>query len=199
MKKFILPALLSIILLTSCSQALYKNKYDWVKVERQPTTLVKDMLRKSTEVVQTVRSIDKPAHSFSGSTDSASSQIYSTANDATTQEVIVTPLKSDENSLNDYERAITTSSESGANLHVTAHRVRVETQTSGKSHWPGTLPWTVGFVLVFVQLYAMLGPASILVVVLTAIGIGILALLVLGLLIWLAFWLLLELIIACIG
>lgn len=32
MKKVILPALLSVVLLTSCSQALYKNKYDWVKV-----------------------------------------------------------------------------------------------------------------------------------------------------------------------
>lgn len=33
MKKFIVPALISVVvLLTSCSKALYKDKYDWVKV-----------------------------------------------------------------------------------------------------------------------------------------------------------------------
>ena len=40
MKKLIIPVLISIIALTSCSKALYKNKYDWVKVDRQPATVV---------------------------------------------------------------------------------------------------------------------------------------------------------------
>ncbi len=39
MKKFILPALLSIVLLSSCSPALYKNSYDWVKVNRTESTI----------------------------------------------------------------------------------------------------------------------------------------------------------------
>ena len=34
MKKFILPFLSAVVLLSSCSQALYKNKYDWVKADR---------------------------------------------------------------------------------------------------------------------------------------------------------------------
>lgn len=41
MKKIILPALISVVLLSSCSQALYKNSYDWVKVNRTETTIEK--------------------------------------------------------------------------------------------------------------------------------------------------------------
>ena len=44
MKKRILPALLSIVLLSSCSQALYKNSYDWVKVGRVPDHPLVDSL-----------------------------------------------------------------------------------------------------------------------------------------------------------
>lgn len=36
MKKFILPVLIGLLLLTSCSQALYKHKYDWVKMTPSP-------------------------------------------------------------------------------------------------------------------------------------------------------------------
>ena len=38
MKKLIIPFLSAVILLSSCSQALYKNKYNWVKAEPRPAT-----------------------------------------------------------------------------------------------------------------------------------------------------------------
>lgn len=46
MKKLIIPAMLSIVLLTSCSQALYKSKYDWVKVDPASSCTLRDSLHK---------------------------------------------------------------------------------------------------------------------------------------------------------
>lgn len=40
MKKFIVPILASVLLLTSCSDALYKHNYDWIKVKSGPYQVI---------------------------------------------------------------------------------------------------------------------------------------------------------------
>lgn len=73
--KFLLPALISIVFLTSCSQALYKNKYDWVKVDRQPATTIarsetKPELPVSEAQAATSTAMDSPCQSDSCATES---------------------------------------------------------------------------------------------------------------------------------
>lgn len=40
MQKLFFPLILGLLFLSSCSQALYKHKYDWVKVDRSPAPVV---------------------------------------------------------------------------------------------------------------------------------------------------------------
>lgn len=49
MKKLILPILVAVIALSSCSQALYRNSYDWIKVDRITAPLVRDSVTTNIE------------------------------------------------------------------------------------------------------------------------------------------------------
>lgn len=51
MKKVFLPALLILLLFSSCSQALYKNKYDWIKVNQAPATSRVDSIQEKIKAV----------------------------------------------------------------------------------------------------------------------------------------------------
>lgn len=54
MKKFILPVLIVVTMLTSCSQALYKNKYDWVKVDRNESPSIVDPTRNTVNTLKEI-------------------------------------------------------------------------------------------------------------------------------------------------
>lgn len=51
MKKLILSALLALVFLSSCSKALYNDKYDWVKVDRVPQSPKIDSLKARTTIL----------------------------------------------------------------------------------------------------------------------------------------------------
>ncbi|HTF06415.1 MAG TPA: hypothetical protein VK826_20425 [Bacteroidia bacterium] len=205
MKKLIFPALLSILLLTSCSQALYKSKYDWVKVDPAPKQMKNDSLRDPPR-----RTKSAPARPVEIA-KSAITEFIETVKDTTTPApgshpdapavIGVSEKKSAPDKISDEEETVgnavtgkgsaAPNQESGVGQHAGSdhkHAARKTTSDLTGEEW-GYIGAGAG-VLVLLLLMAIFGAAPVIaaIVIIVEIFLAVMSIVAIGLMIYGIFW-----------
>ncbi len=188
MKKIILPALLSIVLLSSCSQALYKNKYNWVKVEHSPIQVEPRNESADATVATTSISESTDGGEINERVDSITTEFRDTACQRSTALGLTTASYRDP-CQTERSRSMTRMNSSNR-IAERKNRSAPNTssmQTYGDRNWGKTLTWVFGSALVLLLLYFAVSPAVFAVTIISVLVIFAIILAAIALFCWLIF------------
>lgn len=180
MKKLTPLALIIILLMTSCSQALYKNKYDWVKVEPKPKSTV--VTKTESEFANAIVSNDGDVVVVNDSLV-VKETIYAVDTVSPETMVIHRTKVSTQNVCNNVVDEATPQAKKAST--VTKREHNNDDELDNGRDWGRILQWTIGTALILTLLFFSIGSTAFLMVMLTIIGIAIGALAVLFIICWL--------------